>query len=117
MKEIKLMLFVLFMFFGLQGIAIAEVKGDNWYKSAKVSTQKVSFKTQYGGKVVGNLFIPKDLVESENSKDDIAKMTQMQASFTEKIIRQKKDEWFWFHKRFKAKYDYIYKQKPTESIK
>ncbi|WP_181881526.1 lipid A biosynthesis lauroyl acyltransferase [Helicobacter sp. MIT 99-5507] len=56
-------------------------------------------------------------IKSENSKDDIAKMTQMQASFTEKIIRQKKDEWFWFHKRFKAKYDYIYKQKPTESIK
>ena len=50
-------------------------------------------------------------IKSENSKEDIAKMTQIQASFTEKIIRQKKDEWFWFHKRFKAKYEDIYKQK------
>lgn len=50
-------------------------------------------------------------IKTENSKDDIQKMTQMQASFTEKIIREKPDEWFWFHKRFKAKYDDIYKRK------
>jgi len=34
---------------------------DNFYKSDKVSMQKVEFKNQYQMKVVGNLFVPKDL--------------------------------------------------------
>ncbi len=34
---------------------------DNFYKSDKVIIQKVTFKNQYNMKVVGNLFIPKDL--------------------------------------------------------
>lgn len=47
-------------------------------------------------------------ITSKDSKADIAQMTQLQADFTEKIIREKPDEWFWFHKRFKAKYNEIY---------
>lgn len=34
---------------------------DNFYKSRKVTMQKVAFKNQYNMKVVGNLFTPKDL--------------------------------------------------------
>ena len=34
---------------------------DNFYKSKKVTVQKVAFKNQYHMKVVGNLFTPKDL--------------------------------------------------------
>lgn len=34
---------------------------DNFYKSKKVTMQKVAFKNQYHMKVVGNLFTPKDL--------------------------------------------------------
>lgn len=34
---------------------------DNFYKSDKVTVQKVTFKNQYNMKVAGNLFIPKDL--------------------------------------------------------
>jgi fermentation-respiration switch protein FrsA (DUF1100 family) len=34
---------------------------DNFYKNDKVTMQKVTFKNQYNMKVVGNLFIPKDL--------------------------------------------------------
>ena len=34
---------------------------DNFYKSDKLTTQKVSFSNQYQMKVVGNLFVPKDL--------------------------------------------------------
>ena len=34
---------------------------DNFYRSDKVTTQKVSFKNQYKMKVVGNLFVPKDM--------------------------------------------------------
>lgn len=33
---------------------------DNFYKSSKVTVQKVTFKNQYNMKVVGNLYIPKD---------------------------------------------------------
>jgi fermentation-respiration switch protein FrsA (DUF1100 family) len=37
---------------------------DNFYKSDKVTTRKVTFKNQYQMDVVGNLFTPKDLKES-----------------------------------------------------
>jgi fermentation-respiration switch protein FrsA (DUF1100 family) len=40
---------------------------DNFYKSDKVSVQKVTFKNQYNMKVAGNLFIPKDL--NKNTKN------------------------------------------------
>ena len=40
---------------------------DNFYKSDKVSVQKVTFKNQYNMKVSGNLFIPKDL--NKNTKN------------------------------------------------
>lgn len=39
---------------------------DNFYKSEKVATQKVTFDNQYKMKVVGNLFTPKDI--NRNSK-------------------------------------------------
>ncbi len=34
---------------------------DNFYKSDKVTVEKVTFNNQYGMKVAGNLFTPKDL--------------------------------------------------------
>jgi fermentation-respiration switch protein FrsA (DUF1100 family) len=40
---------------------------DNFYKSDKVTVQKVTFKNQYNMKVAGNLFIPKDL--NKNTKN------------------------------------------------
>jgi hypothetical protein len=40
---------------------------DNFYKSKEVTLQKVTFKNQYNMKVVGNLFIPKDL--NKNTKN------------------------------------------------
>lgn len=46
---------------------------------------------------------------TKDSKADIEAMTQLQADFTQKIINENKGEWFWFHKRFKAKYSKIYK--------
>jgi len=47
---------------------------------------------------------------TENSQEEIKKCTQAQASITEKVIRQKPDEWFWFHKRWKNQYEEIYNQ-------
>ncbi|MEG3910927.1 alpha/beta hydrolase [Microcoleus sp. w1-18aA5] len=40
---------------------------DNFYKSDKVTMQKVTFKNQYNMKVAGNLFIPKTL--NQNAKN------------------------------------------------
>jgi len=40
---------------------------DNFYKSKDVTQQKVTFKNQYGMKVVGNLFTPKNLDKSKKT--------------------------------------------------
>lgn len=41
---------------------------DNFYKSDKVTVQKIEFNNQYNMKVVGNLFIPKDMdMNAKNS--------------------------------------------------
>lgn len=50
-----------------------------------------------------------DCIITKDSKSDILQMTQMQSDFTEKIIKEKPEEWLWFHRRFKAKYNEIYK--------
>ena len=52
------------------GAAIAADKSngaDNFYRSDKVTMEKVTFKNQYNMKVAGNLFIPKGL--KQNSKN------------------------------------------------
>ncbi|WP_225603533.1 alpha/beta hydrolase [Pseudomonas sp. PDM09] len=40
---------------------------DNFYKSEKVAVEKVTFKNQYGMKVAGNLFTPKDLASKSGN--------------------------------------------------
>lgn len=40
-------------------------KSDNFYKSNKVTVKKVKFKNMFDMKVVGNLFIPKDLNKTQ----------------------------------------------------
>jgi uncharacterized protein len=40
---------------------------DNFYTSDRVDVQKVSFKNQFGMKVAGNLFVPKDLNRNTKS--------------------------------------------------
>lgn len=52
---------------------------------------------------------PLNCPKTKNSEEDIKKCTQAQADITEKVIREKPDEWFWFHKRWKNQYEYIYK--------
>ena len=42
---------------------------DNFYKSDKVTAQKVTFKNQYKMTVAGNLFIPKNL--NKNTKNPV----------------------------------------------
>ncbi len=46
-------------------LSFAQTDADNFYKSSTVSTEKVTFLNQYKMKVTGNLFLPKDMKESE----------------------------------------------------
>lgn len=44
-----------------------------------------------------------------NVEEEILRLTQAQANITEKVIRERPHEWFWFHKRWKNRYEHIYK--------
>ena len=46
--------------------------------------------------------------KSEDSNADILEATQAQADVIEKAIREKPEDWFWFHKRWKSAYKEIY---------
>jgi len=47
--------------------------------------------------------------KTADSEKDIIDSTQKQAAAIEKAIRQKPDEWFWFHKRWKNQYEHLYR--------
>jgi len=46
--------------------------------------------------------------KTKDQKNDIFVSTQKQAEVTEKAIREKPEEWFWFHRRWKNRYEHIY---------
>ena len=46
---------------------------------------------------------------SDDEEADILAATQLQASITEKIIRENPTEYFWFHQRFKGTFPHIYR--------
>ena len=48
-------------------------------------------------------------VKSEDINKDILELTQKQSDAMEKAIRNKPDEWFWFHKKWKNQYEEIYR--------
>lgn len=60
MKGILLALGLLVSSFSSVGADLSN-GADNFYKSDKVTVEKVTFNNQYGMKVAGNLFTPKDL--------------------------------------------------------
>ncbi|MGF6488341.1 fermentation-respiration switch protein FrsA (DUF1100 family) [Pseudomonas frederiksbergensis] len=60
MKGIFLALGLLVTSFSSMGANMSN-GADTFYKSEKVTVEKVTFKNQYGMKVAGNLFTPKDL--------------------------------------------------------
>ena len=66
-QVLMVMVLGMFLFSATAGVANAadlSSGADNFYKSDKVSTQKVTFKNQYSMKVAGNLFIPKNMNQS-----------------------------------------------------
>ncbi len=56
---------------------------------------------------VVKFFEPIDINKFDKN-EAVLKATQLQSNATENIIRQKPEEYFWFHKRFKAFYGEIY---------
>ncbi|ANV98770.1 hypothetical protein BBW65_05200 [Helicobacter enhydrae] len=45
---------------------------------------------------------------SENVQEDILEATQRQAQIMQEMVEANPKSWFWFHKRFKARYSEIY---------
>ncbi|MEK1840115.1 MAG: alpha/beta hydrolase, partial [Pseudomonas sp.] len=66
MKGIFLALGLLVASFSSMGADMSN-GADNFYKSEKVTVEKVTFKNQYGMKVAGNLFTPKDLASKSRN--------------------------------------------------
>lgn len=60
MKKLIILLGLLISSFTVTGADMSN-GADNFYKSDKVTVQKVAFKNQYRMNVAGNLFIPKDM--------------------------------------------------------
>lgn len=84
-------------------------KKVNWNVGASVIAKKVgallipAFVYQKGGKYAVRVFEPMDA--STHSKEEL---TLYQAKCCEEMIRDKPDEYFFFHKRFKRFYNEIY---------
>ncbi len=52
---------------------------------------------------------PIPYIKTEDKNRDIINMTQAQAKIMEDVIRDRPNEWFWVHKRWKGFYPQIYK--------
>jgi len=53
---------------------------------------------------------PIPYLKTDDKEADILTMTQAQADVTEQVIKQKPQEWFWAHKRWKAYYPELYRK-------
>jgi len=53
-------------------------------------------------------FDPIIMNNTKDTEDDIFKCVQEQAKITEQVIREKPNEWFWLHKRWKNQYKNYY---------
>jgi KDO2-lipid IV(A) lauroyltransferase len=49
-------------------------------------------------------------IKTQNEKDDIKKISQLEANAISDIIKEDKKQWFWPHKRFKSHYREIYEK-------
>ena len=52
-------------------------------------------------------------IKTDNEKDDIKQISQLEANAISAIICEDKKQWFWPHKRFKSHYREIYEKNPN----
>ena len=52
-------------------------------------------------------------LKTENEKDDLKQISQLEANAISDIILEDKKQWFWPHKRFKSHYREIYEKNPN----
>ena len=52
---------------------------------------------------------PIPMEKSDDIDSNILRHVQQQAEITEKVIREKPDEWFWLHQRWKNQYEKLYR--------
>nr|MCH9739414.1 lipid A biosynthesis acyltransferase [Campylobacterota bacterium] len=57
---------------------------------------------------VVKIYPPIKSLKTDNQEEDLEKMTKDQAKVLEEVIRNKPDQWFWQHKRWKEFYREIY---------
>lgn len=67
-----------------------------------------AFITKDDDKYIIEFFEPIAPDPSLSVDDDVLRLTQFQASMTEKMIRKYPSEYFWLHRRFKNQYPHIY---------
>lgn len=56
------------------------------------------------------LYPPLVMQKSADKDEDIRKSVQAQADIIERVIREKPDEWFWLHKRWRAYHKELYER-------
>ncbi|WP_353661214.1 lipid A biosynthesis lauroyl acyltransferase [Hydrogenimonas sp. SS33] len=56
---------------------------------------------------------PIEMETTESAQEDIRRHVQAQADVTERAIREKPDEWFWLHKRWRSHYNDLYEKEKT----
>ncbi len=56
------------------------------------------------------VYDPISPIKTENEKEDVSKLSQLQANAISDIILEDKKQWFWPHKRFKSHYKEIYEK-------
>jgi len=57
---------------------------------------------------------PLEFAGEGEKEERILKNVQAQADITEEAIRKKPDEWFWLHKRWKNRYEHLYKRREDD---
>ncbi|WP_104721803.1 lipid A biosynthesis lauroyl acyltransferase [Helicobacter mesocricetorum] len=71
----------------------------------------VTFYSKDYKKILIKVLPPIEYQKSENIKEDIYNLTQIQSDLLEQLIKENPKEWLWFHKKFKNQYEEIYRRK------
>ncbi|MFP4486457.1 MAG: lipid A biosynthesis acyltransferase, partial [Campylobacterales bacterium] len=63
-----------------------------------------------GSGYIVDVYEPLEANSSLGYEEDIQRLTQAQADVTQRAIKKSPSEYFWFHRRWKNRYEHLYKQ-------